>query len=520
MALRNKTLWTIFLAYILISGYTMAHHEPWGDEVHSWNIAKGSGSYPQLIENRRFEGHPPVWYTILWSISKLTHNIGYVQTVQWIIACLVAWLIIFYSPFPTLTKILFCFGYYFLFEYAILSRNYGVGVLFICCICLLLKNIPPPDDEPFRQRSDFATSSRTPSIRSGNFRYRIPLYYVLLFLLSNVHLLAMLLAASLHLYFLLSFTSRKKLLTHIVIGGLIFLPAALFIFPPSDSTINMGFWLHRWDIHRLTATVEGPLRAFLPIQAWWNYHFWNTEFLLEAKSGHSILKVVNLLCMISLIALAFFILRKSRKSLILFGTNLLLTFIVSASVFSLTSARYAGFIFIGFFAACWLHYYEQPISNTSKKLLYSLLVIQLAAGAFAVFWDIRLPFSNLYRIDELVREVPAGEHLVTDYWTMNGYVAYLDKPAYCVDMDKEISFVTWGPDMTAMTDNPHRYTFGLQRYFHNKNVREVYLLTLGSPQVLDKVDSAFSRSFHLHLIDSRQGAIEKGSDLYLYKVTQ
>ncbi len=493
MILRNKTLWAIFLAYMLVSGVTMTRHEPWGDEVHSWNIAKGSGSYSQLIENRRFEGHPPVWYTILWSISKFTHNVTYMQAAQWIIACLAAGLIVFYSPFPTLTKILICFGYYFLFEYAILSRNYGIAVLLVCCICLLM---------------------------GREFKYKTSVYYILLFLLSNVHLLAMLLAASLHLYFLLSYTSKKKLLIHTLAGGMALLPAVIFIFPPSDSTINMGYWLHKWNIHQLTATVEGPLRAFLPIQAWWNPHFWNTEFLIEAKSEHSILKIVNLLCMMSLIALAFFILRKSRKSLILFGANLLLNLILSASVFSLTSARYAGFIFIGFFAACWLHYYEQPISGASKKLLNSLLAIQLAAGAFAVISDIRLPFSNLYRIDELVREVPAGEPLVTDYWTMNGYVAYLDRPAYCVDMDKKISFVTWGPDMAAIQDNPRRYTVGLQHYFHDKNLNEVYLVTLGSPQVLDKVDTAFSRSFHLHLIDSREGAIEKGSDLYLYKITK
>jgi len=493
MALHNKTLWAIFLAYILVSGYTMTHHELWGDEVHSWNIAKGSDTYPRLIENRKFEGHPPVWYTVLWSISKFTHNTRYVQAIQWGIACLVAFLIVFYSPFTTTAKTLFCFGYYFLFEYAILSRNYGVGVLLTCCICLLLGT--PPH------------------------RYKNVLYYILLFLLSNVHLLAMLLAGSLHLYFLLSLTSRKKLLTHILIGGLIMLPAVVFIFPPSDSTLNMGYWLHRWNIHQLTATVEGPLRAFLPIPAWWNPHFWNTEFLIEAKTTYSILKIINLLVTTVLMALAFFILRKSRKSLILFGTNLLLNLFISAAAFPLTSARYAGFIFIGFFAACWLHYYEQPLPVTSKRLFHSLLAIQLAAGVFAVAGDISRPFSNLYRMDELVHEVPAGRRLVTDYWTMNGYVAYLDKPAYCVDMGKEISFVTWGPDITVVQDNPRRYTDGFQKFFQKEHAQEVYMITLGSPKMLNRADTNFSRSFDVRLVDSREGAIEKGSDIYLYRIT-
>ena len=486
----------MYLAYLLVSAVTMSRHEPWGDEVHSWNISKASNTYSELIHNKRFEGHPPAWYTILWSISRFTHNTAYMQLAQWIIASLVAALIIFYSPLPTSTKALFCFGYYFLYEYAILSRNYGLGILITCCICLL----------PIRE-----------------FRFKTVIYYFLLFCLSNVHLLAMLLAASLHLYFLLSYIEQKRpirqVLVHVLVGGIIFLPAVYFIFPPSDSTINMGYWLDRWNIHQLTATVEGPLRAFLPFPAWWNPHCWNTQFLIEAKPDHSILKVVNLLLAIGFPVMAAFILRKSWKALALFSTNFLLNFLLSAGVFSLTSARYAGFIFIGFFVACWLHYYDKPIEGLNKKLLNFLLVIQLLAGIYFVVEDIRRPFSNLSRIGKLVNEVPPGQRLVTDYWTMNGFVAFLDQPAYCVDMDKEVTFVTWGPDMAAMQGNPHRYTVGLRRYFDREKINSTYMITLGSPRQLDKVDPAFSASFRLQLIDSLTGAIEKGSDLYLYRIT-
>ena len=66
----NKLLWTVFITYVVVSGFAISHHELWGDEVHSWNIAKGSGSYADLIVNRRFEGHPPAWYTVLWAICS------------------------------------------------------------------------------------------------------------------------------------------------------------------------------------------------------------------------------------------------------------------------------------------------------------------------------------------------------------------------------------------------------------------------------------------------------------------
>src|SRR6266498_233586 len=62
-SLTNPVLWIIFGFCLLVFGYTMAHHELWFDEIHSWNIAKGSGSFVDLISNIRYEGHPPLWYT-------------------------------------------------------------------------------------------------------------------------------------------------------------------------------------------------------------------------------------------------------------------------------------------------------------------------------------------------------------------------------------------------------------------------------------------------------------------------
>src|ERR1700689_24933 len=193
----------------------MFHHELWGDELQAWNIAKGSCSFFDVIHNTRYEGHPPVWYIILWIISKFTHNLIYVQVVHLLIAILIIFIILFYSPLPTITKILLPFGYYFLFEYAMLSRNYAVGVLAAFLICIIINK---------------------------EFKYKLVVYYALLFIMSNTHLFAMLLACSLHLYFLILNVEKKKIIStalHISLGIVIFLPAVYFIYPPSDATADM-----------------------------------------------------------------------------------------------------------------------------------------------------------------------------------------------------------------------------------------------------------------------------------------
>ena len=112
-SLSNPILWTAFLLYVIVLSYTMAHHEFWADELHSWNIAKASTSFSDLIANIQYEGHPPVWYIILWFISKFTHNITCIQLPQSIIICLVVFIVLFFSPFAVSTRILISFGYFF-----------------------------------------------------------------------------------------------------------------------------------------------------------------------------------------------------------------------------------------------------------------------------------------------------------------------------------------------------------------------------------------------------------------------
>ena len=133
-ALTNPVLWIVFTGYILLLGWTGAHHELWGDEIHSWNIARASTSFSSLLENVRYEGHPPAWHTLLWFISRCTDNLVYVQVAHELIAALVVFILLFFSPLPLIAKMLIPFGYYFLFEYAVLDRDYSIGVLAAFCL--------------------------------------------------------------------------------------------------------------------------------------------------------------------------------------------------------------------------------------------------------------------------------------------------------------------------------------------------------------------------------------------------
>ena len=493
-ALSSYFLWATFFLYIFLSGYTMAHHELWADEIHSWNIAKASAGLPDLISNIRYEGHPPVWYVIIWSISKFTHDVNYIQAAQLIIASLAVFLVLFFSSFPLITRILIPFGYFFLFEYGVLSRNYAIGVLFALCICLILHK---------------------------NFRGKLILYYSLLFLLSNTHLIALLLAFSLHVYFLLLTLEQKKktstIFLHILFGALVLLPSLYFILPPSDSQLNTGFWLSKLDIKLVVNLIQPPLRAFVPIPAWWNYNFWNTQFLLELQSKYPIVKIITVSALIVLPAMIFMVLKDNKKSLLLFLTNLLVSLIVCV-FFLLAAQRYAGFIFLGFIASYWLYCIETPVSRKINQLVNILLLVQLTGGFFAVTQDIRFPFSNAYRVKELLKEVPTNEKIVTDYWALNALAAFTDKPYYVLEMHREMSFLMWDTAFARMTQAPDLYSNGLQYLVRKEGIKEVYMISVHSPQNISRPDPQLFRSYKVKLIDKREGAIEKGGNLYLYQI--
>ncbi len=78
---------------------------------------------------------------------------------------------------------------------------------------------------------------------------------------------------------------------------------------------------------------------------------------------------------------------------------------------------------------------------------------------------------------ELIKEIPANEKMVTDYWTMNGIVAFTDKPIYCVDMRKEMSYVLWNKELAAMQEEPDRYSEGIENYFMKEGINEIYMIS-------------------------------------------
>lgn len=119
----------VFAFYAVILSWSTIMHGMWLDELQPWCLARDSGSLLDLYNNTRHEFHPPVWYMLLYFLTRFTSDPFGMQVLQWLIAMCTAAVVLWRSPFTLWWRAGILFGYFFLFEYGVMARNYGLVVL-------------------------------------------------------------------------------------------------------------------------------------------------------------------------------------------------------------------------------------------------------------------------------------------------------------------------------------------------------------------------------------------------------
>ncbi|WP_157593160.1 hypothetical protein [Rufibacter tibetensis] len=125
------------LLYGLVLAFLMRHHELWFDETEPWLLALYSDSYSELLYNKGFEGHPNLWYSLLFVITRFTRELWTLQAAQFSFAIGFVYVFLRYAPFHWFIRLLFCFGYYGLFEYGVISRLYALELFTTFLLCTL-----------------------------------------------------------------------------------------------------------------------------------------------------------------------------------------------------------------------------------------------------------------------------------------------------------------------------------------------------------------------------------------------
>jgi hypothetical protein len=443
LSLKSETNFTILLVsiFFILSLVGIVNHEMWRDELQAWLIAKDSSSLIDVFNNLKYEGHPGLWHTFLYIITRFTHNPIAMQFFHLLIATLVIYTFVKHSPFNRLQKALFTFGYFPFFEYNLISRNYNLGVLFLFLFCCFFPK-----------------------------RYQSYLWLAIpLALMVNTNVYIMIIALSLAMTLFLEYIFNQNLRSYysrnqrdiilsltIFFGGLILslsqiLRVTTFNTPSkAENTIALTqFDLLINSVKKLAGIITLISKSYIPIPQIFDFNFWNTNIFPPAIS---LLLSIILLCF----AICIFI----RKPFVLFfylsGTFGILLFAYTKIRGVL---RHHGHLFILFIACLWLYHYYQNSSwsiprfkrftnfwyKHKDKLITSILLIHLLAGVFAFSMDLAYPFSASRDAAEFIISNKLNNHIIIgskDY-RISPFAALLDRKIYYPEINDFGSFIDW-----------------------------------------------------------------------------
>ncbi len=108
-----------------------------------YGIAVNSPTFGSLLWHVNHEGHPLIWYLLIWLFVKVFPSVLVMKVVQGIVgACIIA-MVALAEPFTRLERVLLLLSYFLIFEYTIMTRLYGVCVLL--AIAFLWRRVHRPD---------------------------------------------------------------------------------------------------------------------------------------------------------------------------------------------------------------------------------------------------------------------------------------------------------------------------------------------------------------------------------------
>ena len=322
---KNTVVCVVVILFASVSLMGILFHEIWMDEAHHWLLSRDSSNLNDLWENSRYEGHPILWNILLFVITRFTTNPLWMQLLHWLISGTVVFVTLRFSPLPLRWNILFVFGYFMLYEYSVISRNYSILVL------------------AFLFSIHFYTKKKY-----------IP-WGISIFVLANTHLFGLIQA----FWFVLSsirdakdesLSKNKSYIAAVLIFLLGALLSVIQIYPPGDSPFRpqLSTVLSAVTIEKLLAI---QVRGFLPIPDFSNYNVWNSNYITGiSKTFAGVVSAI-------LGGLIFCIMAEKRKTIILFTGVFLsigMTVIVLYPASIVQATRHFGIVYITFIGCLWL----------------------------------------------------------------------------------------------------------------------------------------------------------------------
>src|SRR5690349_982865 len=126
----------VVLIYAVVVVWVAVHHEPWRDEVVPLSIARNAHSLAELAAPLRFEGHPILWYLLLWCSYRLVGSVAVLKAAS--LGCAIGGIALLNAgPLPWWIRVPFTFSFFPLYQYSVVSRGYSLELLLLFVFCAL-----------------------------------------------------------------------------------------------------------------------------------------------------------------------------------------------------------------------------------------------------------------------------------------------------------------------------------------------------------------------------------------------
>lgn len=123
--------WTALGIFATLLALITCRHEMWRDELQAWLIARDSHSIFQLIHALSYEGHPALWYLLLWIPAHTWANPAGMQIVNFLISVSLAWVIVSALKLPRSLRLLIAFSFFIFYQYGVTARSYALAILLL-----------------------------------------------------------------------------------------------------------------------------------------------------------------------------------------------------------------------------------------------------------------------------------------------------------------------------------------------------------------------------------------------------
>ncbi len=128
---RRSIALAMFVVWLGVVSFLAWTHLVWRDEVRSLSKALQGDSVFAMLKELRGEGHPAVWYLLLRAAHTLVPRPEALLVVSIVVAAVAALILVLRAPFSLPLLALILISRFFMYEYSVMARNYGISMLLL-----------------------------------------------------------------------------------------------------------------------------------------------------------------------------------------------------------------------------------------------------------------------------------------------------------------------------------------------------------------------------------------------------